>query len=266
VSTKTSSKAEDQELKKIWEEYKRNNNSDDRDRLVLNYAPLVKYVAGRIGSRLPRTVDTSDLVSYGILGLIDAVEKFDLSRNVKFETYAMARIKGAIIDELRRLDWLPRSLREKEKELEKAYQDLLTTLKRTPSDSELAKKLGISPGELNGLLAQLSNNQFLTLDELWSREEKNDKVSLIEVIEDTGAEDPMSALETEERKNDLTAVIKTLALREREIVVLYYYEGLTFKEIAQILSLTESRISQLHSKAILHLKTSLIKKQKETPI
>ena len=266
MGTKTSGKPEDLELKKIWEDYKKDKNSNDRDRLVLNYAPLVKYVAGRIASRLPRTVDTADLVSYGILGLIDAVEKFDLSRNVKFETYAMARVKGAIIDELRRLDWLPRSLREKEKELEKAYQDLLSNLKRTPSDAEISKKLGITTAELNDLLTQLSNNQFLTLDELWSREEKNDKVSLIEVIEDVGAEDPMSALEAAERKEDLTEVIKTLPLREREIVVLYYYEGLNFKEIAQILSLTESRISQLHSKAIIHLKTSLIKKQEETLI
>ncbi|MFQ5574577.1 MAG: FliA/WhiG family RNA polymerase sigma factor [Terriglobia bacterium] len=245
------------ELQKVWEDYKKRPTPEHRDRLVLNYSPLVKYVAGRIASRLPRSVDASDLVSYGILGLIDAVEKFDLGRNVKFSTYALARIKGAIIDELRRQDWLPRSVREKEKELEKAYQELQGELRRSPSEQEIAERLKISEEELHKLLRELSHNQFLTLDEFWGRDDKDDKVSLMDVIEDRGAENPLAALEKEERKEDVGRAIKTLPLREREIVVLYYYEGLTFKEVAEILSLTESRISQLHSKAVLHLKACL---------
>lgn len=257
-SSQKTLKNEEEELRNLWQKYKTQKKERLRDQLVLYYAPVVKYVAGRLKSKLPQTVDLSDLISYGILGLIDAIEKFDLTRNVKFETYALARIKGAILDELRRLDWVPRSVRERAKKLETVYQELLGNLKRTPTDKEIANKLKISPHKLNDLLNKLSYAQLLTLDEVWgSGPESEEGLSLIEVIEDAKAEEPLTLLELEERKRVLVEIVKTLPEREKEIVVLYYYEGLNFKEIAEILDLTESRISQLHTKALLYLKSIL---------
>lgn len=225
--------------------------------MILHYAPIVKYVAGRICANLPQNVDQSDIVSYGILGLIDAIEKFDLNREVKFETYAIARIKGAIIDELRCLDWVPRSVRTKAKDLERAYIHLENTLKRVPTDEEVASSLGVSMDDYRDMLVQVSTTSLLALDELWSTGDRDDKVSLIDTIEDSSSPDPSEAFEFEEMKELLAEVLEKLTERERTVIALYYYEGMTLKEIGEILGVTESRVSQLHTKAVLRLKAKL---------
>ena len=169
----------------LWVEYRKTGDRALRDRLILTYAPLVKFVAGRLGSTLPAHVDEQDLVSYGLLGLIGAIERFDPDREIKFETYAISRIKGAIIDELRSLDWVPRSVRTRAREIERAIAELERTLMRAPTDEEIAAKLGITPDELEDSLAEISRTSMAALDELWTPCAGGDQVSLIDTIEDT---------------------------------------------------------------------------------
>ncbi|RJQ54294.1 MAG: RNA polymerase sigma factor WhiG [Actinobacteria bacterium] len=246
------------EIKTLWTEYKEEDSQDARDKLILHYSPLVKYVAGRISANLPQNVDTADLISYGIFGLIDAIEKFEPSREIKFETYAIARIKGAIIDELRSLDWVPRSVRHRARQLEKAYIDLENQHKRVPTDEEVAAYMEISVQDLQDLLTQISSTSIVALEELWSvGGDKDDKVSLIDTIEDTSSQDPSLMFEFAEIKEVLAGAIDRLPEREKMIIALYYYEGLTLREIGEVLGVTESRVSQLHTKAILRLKTKL---------
>jgi len=198
------------------------------------------------------------LISYGMFGLIDAIEKFDLSREIKFETYAMSRIKGAIIDELRAVDWVPRSVRHKAKELERTYIALENKFKRVPTDEEVAEALGISMKDLNETIKQLSHTSVVALEELWSiGSEKDEKVSLLDTIEDTTSKDPYEFLESSEVKKILAEAIEKLPYREKTVIALYYYEGLTLREIGDILGVTESRVSQLHTKAVLRLRGRL---------
>ncbi len=242
----------------IWKQYKKEGSQESREKLILNYAPLVKYVAGRVSSGLPPNIEYADLVSYGIFGLIDAIEKYDPERGIKFETYAVARIKGAIIDELRSIDWVPRSVRFKARELERAYTTLENELKRLPSDEEVARHMGISVGELNQLLQQLSFISLVALDELWNvGGDKGDKVSLVDTLEDSRVKDPAKAYEVEEMKRILAEAINRLPEREKIVVSLYYYEALTLREIGEVLGVTESRVCQMHTKAILRLKGRL---------
>lgn len=243
-------------IKSIWIEYKKKGLKEAREKLILQYAPLVKYVASRISAGLPPNVEHADLVSYGIFGLIDAIEKFDLSRNIKFETYAIARIRGAIVDELRALDWMPRSLRTKSKEIERAYAKLEHELKKTPTDADVAKELGITIKEFEKLLTKLSYGSVVALDDLWSnKSEKSFEISLIDMVEDdTGEHDPISVAEFHEVKKLIAEAIDRLPYKEKTVIMLYYYEGLTLREIGQVLEITESRASQLHTKAILWLK------------
>jgi RNA polymerase sigma factor for flagellar operon FliA len=218
----------------------------------------VKYVAGRVGVGLPPNIEQADLVSYGIFGLIDAIEKFDLERAIKFETYAISRIKGAIIDELRAIDWIPRSVRYKAREVEKAYAALEAKLHRTPTESEVAGELGITLDELHTIFSQVSFVNVIALDELLNvGGERGDKLSLVDTLEDTRAEDPVEVFETEETKYLLSRAINTLPEREKIVVTLYYYEGLTLAEIGQVLGVTESRICQMHTKAVLQLRAKL---------
>ena len=191
-------------------------------------------------------------------GLIDAIEKFDLERAIKFETYAISRIKGAIIDELRSIDWIPRSVRYKAREVEKAYAALEAKLRRSPTEAEVAAELGIALEDLHTIFSQVSFVNVVALDELLTAGgEKGDKLSLVDTLEDTKAEDPVQAFESEETKHLLAKAINTLPEREKIVVTLYYYEGLTLAEIGQVLGVTESRICQMHTKAVLQLRGKL---------
>src|SRR5215203_2834098 len=245
-------------LRDLWQQYKKSGDTPLRERLILHYSPLVKYVAGRVGVGLPPNIEQADLVSYGIFGLIDAIEKFDLDRAIKFETYAISRIRGAIIDELRAIDWIPRSVRYKAREVEKAYAKLEGELHRTPSEAEVAAEMGIKLDDLHAIFSQVSFVNVVALDELLSvGGEKGDKLSLVDTLEDTRAEDPVLAFESEETKYLLAKAINTLPEREKIVVTLYYYEGLTLAEIGQVLGVTESRICQMHTKAVLQLRGKL---------
>jgi RNA polymerase sigma factor for flagellar operon FliA len=248
----------DEAIASLWREFKDTGDTSLRERLILHYSPLVKYVAGRVGVGLPPNIEQADLVSYGIFGLIDAIEKFDLARAIKFETYAISRIRGAIIDELRSIDWIPRSVRYKAREVEKAYASLEAKLRRTPTEQEVAEELSISTTELRAIFSQVSFVNVLALDELLNTGgEKGDKLSLVDTLEDSKAEDPVQAFEAEEMKYLLAGAINTLPEREKIVVTLYYYEGLTLAEIGQVLGVTESRICQMHTKAVLQLRGKL---------
>jgi RNA polymerase sigma factor FliA len=242
----------------LWLKYRRTGDAGIRDRLILTYAPLVKYVAGRLGSGLPAHVDEGDLVSYGLLGLIGAIERYEPDRDVKFETYAIARIKGAIIDELRAMDWVPRSVRARARDIERAIAELEAKLGRAPTDEEISKKLGLTQEELDGSLTEIARSSIAALDELWTVSGSGgDQIALIDTIEDTDAPDPQSTLSQTELREAIADAIARLPEREKLVVTLYYYEELTLREIGEVLGVTESRVSQLHTKAILRLKARL---------
>jgi RNA polymerase sigma factor FliA len=247
--------ADSDPVQTAWEEYKADGSPGARDALILHYSPLVKYVAGRVAVGLPANIDQADLISYGIFGLIDAIDKYDTERGIKFETYAINRIRGAIIDELRAIDWVPRSVRFKAREVEKAYQALENKLKRPPSDAEIAEEMGLSKTELNHTYSQLANVSMVALDELMTAEGGGgDKLSLMETLEDRGTVGPVEAFEDQEMRGILTEAVNKLPERERLVVTLYYYEGLTLAQIGQVLGVTESRICQMHTKAVLALR------------
>jgi RNA polymerase sigma factor for flagellar operon FliA len=246
------------ETQQLWLDYRRTGDQKLRDRLILTYAPLVKYVAGRLGSGLPAHVDEGDLVSYGLLGLMGAIERFDPTREIKFETYAIARIKGQIIDELRAMDWVPRSVRARARDIERAIAELEKKLERAPTDEEIAAKLDVTTEELEDSLTDIARSSIAALDELWTVSGGDgDQVALIDTIEDEDAPDPQSSLSVTEQKEALAEAIALLPEREKLVVTLYYYEELTLREIGEVLSVTESRVSQLHTKAILRLKAHL---------
>ncbi|HEX5450601.1 MAG TPA: RNA polymerase sigma factor WhiG [Gaiellaceae bacterium] len=241
----------------LWHEYRRTNDKALRDRLILTYAPLVKYVAGRLGSGLPAHVDEGDLVSYGLLGLISAIDRYDPDRDIKFETYAIMRIKGAIIDELRALDWVPRSVRARAREIERAIAELESKLGRAPDDEEIAAKIGITEEELEESLTDISRSSIAALDELWSVSGEGDQVSLLDTIEDSSGPRPADTLDETELRETLAEAIARLPEREKLVITLYYYEELTLREIGEVLGVTESRVSQLHTKAVLRLRSRL---------
>ena len=242
----------------LWYQFRKTADPKIRDRLILTYAPLVKYVAGRLGSGLPAHVDEGDLVSYGLLGLIGAIERYEPDRDVKFETYAIARIKGAIIDELRAMDWVPRSVRARARDIERAIAELEAKLGRAPTDEEISKKLGLTQEELDGSLTEIARSSIAALDELWTVSGSGgDQIALIDTIEDADAPDPQSTLSQTELREAIADAIARLPEREKLVVTLYYYEELTLREIGEVLGVTESRVSQLHTKAILRLKARL---------
>ncbi|MEO8292277.1 MAG: RNA polymerase sigma factor WhiG [Actinomycetota bacterium] len=240
----------DDELGQLWHRWKSSASPSARERLILHYAPLVKYVASRVATGLPASVEQADLVQYGMFGLIDALGKFEPGRGNKFETYAIPRIKGAIIDELRAMDWVPRSVRFKARELEKAHTDLESMLKRQPTEQEMADRLGIGVRELHEVVSQISFVSVLALDEMVSvGADRGEQVSLLDTLADKNL-DPTSGMEGQETRGMLAAAINSLSEREKIVVTLYYFEGLTLAEIGGILGVTESRVCQIHTKAV----------------
>ena len=247
-----------EELTHLWLEFKRTGDPGIRNRLVLTYAPLVKFVAGRVGAKLPDYVEESDLISYGLIGLMNAIERYDPARGIKFETYAVTRIRGSIIDELRSLDWVPRSIRTRARDIESAIASLELQLERAPNDTEIAEKLGITEDELSDSLFDISRSSIAALDELWSSSPGGgDPVALVDTIEDDCVVSPEEELVNSETKKALGSAIEALPEREKLIVTLYYFKELTLREIGDALELTESRVSQLHTKAVLRLKSRL---------
>jgi RNA polymerase sigma factor FliA len=243
------------DIAETWRRFKTYGDMAARDQLILAYSPLVKYVAGRMGCGLPAHIEEGDLVSYGLLGLISAIERFEPERNIKFETYAVSRIRGSIIDELRALDWVPRSVRSWARKVEATIARLENELMRAPTDDEIAEGLGIGVDEFQDILNQISCTSIVALDEFWDVQGSNqDRVNLIDTIEDADAPDPSRAYRIQAIKETLASAIQRLPERERIVVGLYYYEGLTLKEIGEVLGVTESRVSQLHTKAILRLR------------
>jgi len=246
------------ELRELWRSYKVDGDERARERLVVAYSPLVKFIAGRMASGLPSHVEEGDLVSYGLLGLIGAIERFDLEREIKFETFAVARIKGAIIDELRSLDWVPRSVRAKARDAERAHAALEGSLARAPTDEEMAVKLEMTVDEFRNVLLEIANSSVLALDDLWTfadPEGGGGQISVLDTIQDPNALNPETEANTAELKDRLADAIESLPEWERLVIALYYYESLTLREIGEVLGVTESRVSQLHTKAVLALRS-----------
>jgi RNA polymerase sigma factor FliA len=246
------------ELRDLWKRYKATGDDRARERLVIAYSPLVKYVAGRMASGLPAHVEESDLISYGLVGLISAIQRFEPERDIKFETYAITRIKGAIIDELRSLDWVPRSVRSRAREIEKANSKLEHRLQRAPTDEEMAAELEMTVEDFQDALLQISNSSVAALDELWTvGDSSGDQVSLLDTLQDPDAPDPAQVIDATDLKDRVADAIARLPEREKLVVALYYYENLTLREIGEVRGVTESRVSQLHTKAVLRLRSRL---------
>ncbi|MEN0129480.1 MAG: FliA/WhiG family RNA polymerase sigma factor [Brevundimonas sp.] len=242
----------------LWVAFKRDKCASSRQSLILHYAPLVAAVAGRVGMRLPSTVEHADLVSYGMFGLIDAIEKYETDRSVKFESYASSRIRGAIIDELRAMDWVPRSVRTKARAVDRACAELEAKLHRAPTEAEIARHMQVSLADLRAVYTQLSSVNVAALDELLGGgEDRVGGVSLGDTLGDDRTEDPASSIEAAETSFLLSRAIEQLGERERIVVVMYYYEGMTLAEIGRVLGVTESRVSQMHTAAMLRLRGRL---------
>ncbi len=252
--TEATHEPEKTQVEGLWETFKASGDADTRERLILHYAPLVKYVAGRVGAGLPRSVDQNDLASYGLFGLIDAIDKFEPDRGFKFETYAINRIKGAILDELRALDWVPRSVRSRARRIETAVVELEHTLQRTPTEDELAFNLEMEVDELNDALAEIGRSGIAALDEFVSGDSQT---SMGEMLSDPSGISPEAVFQSEETRRGLVDAINRLPERERLVVTLYYYEGMTLNEIGDVLGVTESRVCQIHAKTMMSLRNRL---------
>lgn len=247
-------------VNRLWKEYKEAGGRGLRDRLILHYSPLVKFVASRVGVGLPQNVEQADLMSYGMFGLIDAIDKFDPERGFKFETYAISRIKGAIIDELRAIDWVPRSVRAKARAIEGAYSKLENELKRAPDDDEVADELGLSLNELNDNLSKISLVGIVPLDEMVGGDSEEGP-TLGETIPADDEHDPEVSYEVDEMRHVLADAITNMPERERLVLTLYYYEGMTLAEIGEVLGVTESRVCQIHTKSVLQLRGKLVEQE-----
>ena len=246
---------DEQSRKKLWEDYLKDKNPDLREKIIVEYAPLVKVVAGRLSMYLGYNVEYDDLVGYGVFGLIDAIDKFDMAKDVKFETYASLRIRGSILDQIRKMDWIPRTVRQRQKKIDQAIKDIEGETGKTASDIEIAKKLGITEDEYAEWQAQMAVTNVVSLNEF------QDSGAEIPV-KDAGVQDnrilgPEEAVEKDELKKTLAESLELLTEKERKVILLYYYEELTLKEISNILEVSESRISQLHVRALQKMKTKL---------
>ena len=239
--------------KKLWEDYARVKTPDLREKLILEYAPLVKVVAGRLSMYLGYNVEYEDLVSYGVFGLIDAIDKFDMGKEVKFETYASLRIRGAILDQIRKMDWIPRTIRQRQKQIDTAMKELEQRNGKPPTDAEIAKYMGISEDEFTDWQNQVKADNIISLNEYV--EQGNDISS--EKSVSSGFDTPEGVIEKNELKKVLEESLEVLTDKEKKVILLYYYEELTLKEISRVLEVSESRISQLHTKALQKMKTKM---------
>ncbi len=249
----------DSEVRQLWERYRSASDPQAREELILTYAPLVKYVAGRVSVSLPDTIEHSDLVSYGMFGLMDAIERFDLGAGVKFSTYAITRIRGSIIDELRKVDWVPRSVRSKAKRISRAVRRLENSLGRTPTEEEIAAELDISLQELQDMLEQTAFTTVAELDRTLSSDGE-ESITLADTLQDTAHARPQDTVDEEETRRLLVQEIEDLPEREQQIIALYYFEGMTLAQIGGILGVTESRVCQIHSKVMVSLRNRLTEK------
>jgi len=241
----------------LWLQYRKTRDPAIREAFIKQYAPLVKYVAGKVSVGMPNNVEFDDLVGYGVFGLIDAIEKYDPDRNIKFKTYAVTRIRGAIFDELRLIDFVPRSVRQKTREIESTISSLEAQLGRTASDQEIASAMGMDEAEYLKTIQKISGTSVISLNDLWYSGDDNDKVSIVDSIESPSSLNPDVVVVNEEIRRVIVEAINELPDKEKKILVLYYYEDLTLKDIGRVLQVTESRVSQLHTKAILHLRSKL---------
>lgn len=241
------------EQNRLWQEYDRTGSTEVRDKLILEYASLVKIVAGRLSMYLGYNVEYDDLVGYGIFGLIDAIDKYNLSKGNKFETYASLRIRGAILDQIRKMDWIPRSLRQKQKKIDTSLNSLESKLGRTPTDKEVAEDIGISEEEYLAWQGQTKVSNLISLDEFV----ENAGERCVEPVKSSITEQPEKVAERNELKQILAESLEILTDKEKKVILLYYYEELTLKEISKVLEVSESRISQLHTKALQKMKTKL---------
>ncbi|NMA99979.1 MAG: FliA/WhiG family RNA polymerase sigma factor [Firmicutes bacterium] len=247
---------EQNRLDQLWERYKENGDLEAREQLLEEYIPLVKYVAGRLAMNLPSNVETSDLESFGFFGLLDALEKFDASRNIKFQTYATTRIRGAIIDGLRSLDWVPRSTRSKARQFEKEVFRLTNELGRNPTDQEVAAALDLSTDDYYALLTELKGINLFSLDETVASEQAGENLKILDLVEDSEML-PEQRIVEYENFEELASAVEQLSEREQLVLALYYHEELTLKEIGHVLEVSESRVSQIHTKAIMTLRSKL---------
>jgi RNA polymerase sigma factor for flagellar operon FliA len=248
-------------LDNLWKEFKETGSKVAKDKLLLEYAPLVKYIAQRIAVNLPSSVDRDDLVSSGILGLVKAVETFEPERGFKFETYAGHKVRGAILDDLRAMDWIPRSVRQKSRELQRTYAKLENELGRMPYDDEVCKELNISLKEFEDMLSEVTPATLVSLEEAMpDRDAESKEIRIIDTITDPGSENPLRELGFNEVKDILKEAIAGLPEKEKLVIALYHYEELTLKEIGVVLDISESRVSQIHSKVILKLRSKLLQK------
>lgn len=244
------------DINALWQQYKYYDNLQAREQIIEEYIPLVQYIAGRIAIHLPDNVEFQDLLSYGIFGLMDAIDKFDLKRDIKFETYASLRIRGGIIDGLRSTDWIPRSLRTKAKQIDATINQLENLLKRTPKDKEVAEALNMSIDKYYEVLDEIRSINLLSLDDTISVDDDSDAIRLMDVIDDQSPAVDHEII-NKETHLELSAAVDRLNERERTVISLYYHEGLTLKEIGHVLEVSESRVSQIHSKAIRTLRSKL---------
>ena len=248
---------EDKTEEERWLEYRKTRNPALREAFIKQYAPLVKYVAGKVAMGMPSNVEFDDLVGFGVFGLIDAIDKYDPEKNVKFKTYAVTRIRGAIFDELRQIDWVPRSVRQKTREIESTISSLEAQLGRTASDQEIAGALGMNEDEYLKTIQKISGTSILSLNDVWFSGDEKDRVSIVDSIEAPSSLNPDVMVEKEVMRQVIITAINELPDKEKKILILYYYEDLTLKDIGRVLEVTESRVSQLHTKAILHLRSKL---------
>lgn len=253
-----SKKLSDSEVDKLWNEFAKDKSKKElRDKLIVQYIHLIKYVVGRLRLNLPNSISTDDIAGYGVEGLIDAIQRFCPSRGVRFETYALMRIRGTIIDRIRSQDWVPRGTQRRFKKIQNTILKLQLKLGRTPSSEEIAQELGSTKERIDAAVAEMESNSLVSIYESRDSGNSDGGFEIIDTIQDKNASDPLADLETKDIKNDLSSALGKLPERERMILALYYHENLTLKEIGEAISISESRVCQLHAQAIMKLRKLL---------